>query len=157
MFTRLALLFLALALPAYAADGDYLGDASLQAGAHTTEAYLLCDGDHTATDCAEMDLRNIRHPTATQRRGVPDLIQFSIYRQSASCTPTVTITGRAVPTATAGATQVDHSILPAMLGTATSSMSPAVVPNFRVYFATVTADAQCTDLEVIAYLTYFNK
>jgi hypothetical protein len=58
-----------------------------------------------------------------------------------------------MPTATGGATQVDHQIQ-ALLGTGTSSFTPAVTPTFRVYYATVSADADCTDLEVVMYLHY---
>lgn len=140
-------------IAASAADGAYLPEAGTQAASRTTEVYLLCDGDHTATNCAEFDLRAV---SSNQRRPVPDYIQFAIYRQSTNCTPTVSIVGRAVPTATAGATQVDHTIQ-ALLGTGTSSVAPGVPPSFRVYLATITADADCTDLEVIVYLTYLKS
>jgi hypothetical protein len=142
---------------AQAADGDKSSGASWTDadGLYSVQAYLLCDGDHTAAAaCAELDLANIIR--SNKGLGAPDTIQFLIYRQSTNCTPTVTIQGRAVPTATAGATQVDHTIQ-ALLGTGTSSYTPAQPTLFRVYLATVSSDADCSDLEVLALLHYKKK
>lgn len=134
-------------------DGTAGANANWSSPGRIVEAYYLCDGDHTAAAaCAEFNLASVL--AANQRvLGSPDAIQFYIYRQSANCTPTVTIIGRAVPTATAGATQVDHTIQ-ALLGTGTSSFAPALTPLFPVYYATVSNDADCTDLEVVVALHY---
>jgi hypothetical protein len=146
-------------LPAHASatEGAIASGASWVSadGRYSVQAYYLCDGDHTAAAaCAELDLANI---IRTDRGlGAPDTIQFLIYRQSTNCTPTVTVQGRAVPTATAGATQVDHTVQ-ALLGTGTSSYTPAQPTLFRVYRATVSNDADCTDLEVLALLHYTNS
>lgn len=150
----LALLFAFAAFPAFATEGGRAADASWVAqGVASVQAYYLCDGSHAASEnCAEFNMSTVTGGSL----GAPDTIQFVIYRQTAACTPTVTIQGRAVPTATAGATQVDHTIQ-ALLGTGTSSYALAVPSLFQVYLATVSADADCADLEVLLLFHYKAK
>jgi len=142
-----------LALPAFATEGGVFADASFG----STPAFYLCDGDHTAAaPCAEIDLRSL----AGNTKQAPSTIQFGVVRASTNCTPTVTIYGRFITTAlaeTAGMDGTDHEIialevLPGITGTGTSSMSPAVPTLFRVYYATVSSDADCADLEIVVLL-----
>ena len=151
----IVLLALLLAAPAFATEGGIADAASWSANGVTVKAFYLCDGSHAAANaCGELDLASISDANGGDL-GAPETIQFVIYRQTASCTPTVTVYGRVVPTATAGATQVDHLIF-ALLGTGTSSYSPAVPTLFRTYLATVSSDADCADLEVVGLLRYKN-
>jgi hypothetical protein len=149
-YTLVLIWFLLAPLSALAAEGLDAPDAGYSTAWSTVEAYYLCDGNHAASqNCAEFDMKNING----QKRGAPATIQFLIYRQSAACTPTVTVFGRATPTATGGGTQVDHNIQ-ALVAAGTSSYSTGVPTLFRVYYATVSADADCTDLEVLMLLHY---
>lgn len=149
----IVLLALLLAAPAFATEGGIADAASWSANGVTVKAFYLCDGSHASSEnCGELRLDNITDANGGDL-AAPDTIQFVIYRQTASCTPTVTVKGRAVDTTTAGSTQVDHTIQ-ALLGTGTSSYALAVPSLFKVYFATVSADADCADLEVLLLLHY---
>lgn len=143
------------ALPAasFATEGGLF--TSWSTSGRTTEVYYLCDGNHAASEpCTAFDLRALPSSTPTQKRSPPTEIQFVLHRQAAACTPTVTVVGQMA--SGTDALRVDHTIQ-ALLGAATSSYTPPIVPLFPVYSATVSADAQCTDLEVLIVLHYDNN
>lgn len=150
----LGVLLALLPFNALAAEGGSAADASWSTANSIVRSFYLCDGSHAASEnCAEFDLNSVGTQSPPQKLGAPETIQFILYRQATNCTPTVSVYGRAVPTATAGATQVDHLIVQ-LSSAGTSSFSTSVPTLFRAFYATVSADADCTDLEVLINFHY---
>lgn len=137
------LLALALALLPYptvgwAEDGGLV--ASYSSGAWSVEERFLCDGDHTAIDCAEIDLHS------ETSGGLPEHAQLDLSRTT-GCAGAVTVAVRGLP---------DILGLPGTIGTISlAGTSSLPLPStFRYVDGVPGTAAGCTDLEVILRLFY---
>lgn len=127
------LLALLLAVPAFSADGDIV--SSKTQGRMKEVQFRLCDGDHSATDCAELDT------IEDLPDGPPDWIVYSLVSTTGcSGAPSVSVRGLA---SAAGVPFVYAS-----LTTAGTSAVKVCGPRHRFHDATVSGATDCTDLEI---------
>jgi len=128
------------AAPVWALDGDCV--ASYSSGAYTVLECLLCDGDHSATDCMEMDLHQVAG-------GLPSYLVFDLSRVTGcSGAPAVDARGLDRPL---GVPFVYSTLT--IAGTSSVRVDPL---RHRFLDADVDAatSADCTDLEVVVRLYY---
>lgn len=134
-----ALLLVMLAYPAWAADGDVVSNYC--SGAWCVEEILLCDGDHSATDCEEFDLHT------EGNAGLPWHIQFDLSRTT-GCAGAVTVQVRGL------ATPLGNPSIIGTLSVAGTSSVPLATGTFRSVDGVVGTAAGCTDLEVLMRMWY---
>ena len=109
-------------------------------GAWSVETRYLCDGDHTATDCDEIDL------STQTSNGLPDHMVIALVAATCAVAPTVTVRGLVAPL---GAPAVYASLTSA--GTSSVRINPL---RHRHIDAVPSIGSICTDLEVIVRLFY---
>lgn len=132
-------LILLLAPLLLAADGDVVSTIDWRS-VERMRVVRLCDGDHSATDCAELDLQDADY-------GLPRYMVASLTRTTdCSGAPSVTVRGLV----DAAGAAVEYAAL------TTAGTSAVVVNPLRHRFVdgTVTGGTDCTDLEVQLRLFY---
>ena len=125
------------ALAVSAGDSDCF--ASYSSGAYEVQECFICDGDHSATDCAELDLVTETGP------GLPQFIQFDL-ANTTGCAGAVSVEVRGLERALG---------IPYIYGTLTTAGTSTIrVSQVRHRHldadVDITTSAGCTDLEVIA-------
>lgn len=158
---RLVLLALLLAMPVGAADGDFIAShVGKIPGEEMAIETFLCDGDKSATSCAEIDLLAIQASanSTASTLGWPSRMVYSL-RATTDC-PLVSIELRGRDTAGAS---VEHTLMTAGTHGATALTGAGVSavqferPAFRYVVGIVTPGAGCTgspDVEVILRTFY---
>lgn len=136
----LALLLLLVAPQALAADGDAVAGGAYASGPWDIQTYYLCDGDHTATDCDELDLH------VQTAHGLPHHLEIELVSVGGcSGVPSVAVRGLTHPLG-----------MPAVYADLTVAGTSAVETAFRHRHldAVITNPADCVDLEVYVRLFY---
>ncbi|HLE80442.1 MAG TPA: hypothetical protein VJA25_04025 [Dehalococcoidia bacterium] len=125
----------------WAADGDAVAGGQYATGPWAVETRYLCDGDHTATDCNELDLH------VGTAGGLPAYLTVDLVTTGGCAgAPTVTVRGLTAPL---GAPSVYADLTTA--GTSSVRVDPI---RHRHIDGVVVGGAGCTDLEAVVRLFY---
>ena len=126
-----AALLVLLPCGALAADGDAV--ATYQSGAYVVNEYKLCDGDHSATDCGELDLNEVSG-------GLPEFLAVDLVKVTGCGAVTLEVRGLTQPLGLA------HTI--GTLSVAGTTSIPIDLVRFRYLDGIPAVSVGCTDLEV---------
>lgn len=150
------------ALPALAAEGDFVSEYGNEAGTYIVREWLLCDGDKSdgtpPNTCTEIDLQTKTGAATTNKAmGMPAFIVADIRTDNCDLAAGTGNAGflRGF-TATGGA--ISHNLNATIMegGTTTSSVTVNPVSHRFINFAVTTegAGGSCNDFEVVLRAFY---